>query len=207
MAQARLWGAMVWDRDSQDPPRRLVHADTRYVDVSPDGRFIATGSHHGREARIWDSQTGAMLHELPSEGQTYVVFSADGRMLVTGSDENRLWSVESGRRLRDLGGRGAVDFSRDGTLLAVEIGDGTIRLMNPVTGRDYALLEDPNQDRANNAKFSPDGTRLTVTTQEGAAIHVWNLRAIRAQLALIGLDWDLPSYAPAKMPQPLTLAE
>ena len=34
-----------------------------------------------------------------------------------------------------------------------------------------------------------------VTTQEGPAVHVWDLRAIRRRLATMGLDWDAPAYS------------
>ena len=44
------------------------------------------------------------------------------------------------------------------------------------------------------ATFSPDGSRLVVTTNDGPAVHVWDLRAIRKHLAGMGLDWDAPPY-------------
>jgi tetratricopeptide (TPR) repeat protein len=43
--------------------------------------------------------------------------------------------------------------------------------------------------------FSPDGSRLVVTTNDGPAAHVWDLRAIRRHLVRMGLDWDAPAYA------------
>ena len=45
------------------------------------------------------------------------------------------------------------------------------------------------------ATFSPDGSRLVVTTNDGPAVHVWDLRAIRRHLAEMGLDWDAPAYS------------
>ena len=205
VAQAMFWGGMVWNRDSANPPHRLMHDDTRYIDVSPDGRWVATGSHSQTKVRIWDASTGTLAHELPTEGLAYVVFSADGRWLVTGADGNRLWSVDSWKEARSIGGRGGVAFSPDAKVLAVENGNGAIRLINPETGRDYASLENPHQARSVHARFSADGSQLTVTATEGQAIHVWNLREIREQLAEMGLDWDLPPYPPAEALQPLTL--
>src|SRR5205823_939469 len=52
----------------------------------------------------------------------------------------------------------------------------------------------PNQDRANHITFSPDGTWLATSSHDGPAVHVWDLLAIRRQLAEIGLDWNLPAY-------------
>ena len=45
------------------------------------------------------------------------------------------------------------------------------------------------------ATFSPDGSRLVVTTNDGPAVHVWDLRAIRRHLASMSLDWDAPAYS------------
>jgi tetratricopeptide (TPR) repeat protein len=45
--------------------------------------------------------------------------------------------------------------------------------------------------------FSPDGSRLVVVTNDGPAAHVWDLRAIRKELAGRGLDWDAPAYPEA----------
>ncbi len=42
--------------------------------------------------------------------------------------------------------------------------------------------------------FSPDGSRLVVTTNFGPAVHVWDLRTIRKQLVVMGLDWDAPLF-------------
>ena len=33
--------------------------------------------------------------------------------------------------------------------------------------------------------------------REGQSLHVWDLRAVRDELAQRGLDWDLPPYPPA----------
>ena len=34
-----------------------------------------------------------------------------------------------------------------------------------------------------------------VTTNDGPAVHVWDLRAIHRQLANMGLDWDAPAFS------------
>ena len=96
-----------------------------------------------------------------------------------------------------IGGGAAFAFSPDSKLLAVETGHGAVRLVDPDTGREYARLENPNQDRAGFLSFSPDGTQLVTTKGDSQSIHVWDLRAIREQLVKMGLDWDLPPYPPA----------
>jgi tetratricopeptide (TPR) repeat protein len=59
-----------------------------------------------------------------------------------------------------------------------------------------ARLESPDLCAMAGATFSPDGSRLVVTTPEGPAVHIWDLRAIRKRLAAMGLDWGAPAYPP-----------
>ena len=40
------------------------------------------------------------------------------------------------------------------------------------------------------------GTRLVVVAAYANAIHIWDLRSIRAQLRGMGLDWDWPEFPP-----------
>src|SRR5262249_27783725 len=68
--------------------------------------------------------------------------------------------------------------------------------------------EDPNLDVAEPPAFSPDGTRLvTVTSDKGKGIHVWDLRRIRSVLKEMDLDWDAPEYPPEREAQPLRHVE
>ena len=66
-----------------------------------------------------------------------------------------------------------------------------LRLVETATGRTVARLEG-TELRDAWPTFSPDGSRLVVTTNFGPAVHVWDLRTIRKQLVVMGLDWDAP---------------
>src|SRR5207244_4155038 len=89
-----------------------------------------------------------------------------------------------------------VAFSPDGRLLAGETA-GRFRLIDLETGRELVQLEDPEQARPAFLTFSPDGSRLLVSSNLGQAVHIWDLRALRAGLADIGLDWDAPAFPAA----------
>jgi hypothetical protein len=90
------------------------HAQTRHTDsvsavaVSPDGRFIVSGSHD-RTVKVWDAQSGALLRSL--EGHTdsvsAVTVSPDGRFIVSGGSLDgsvQVWDAQSGALLRSLVG-------------------------------------------------------------------------------------------------------
>jgi serine/threonine protein kinase/WD40 repeat protein len=200
VASAQFWGALVWRRDRPGQPIRLApHEDARYVSVSPDGRWVATGSHGHGGVKVWDAATGRRVVDLipPTPLRVQVGFSPDGKWLATHGNVCRLWAVDSWEEGPSLGeATGGFAFSSDGRLLALETGQGVVRLVAPDSGREYARLEEPNQDRVGCIAFSPDGTQLVVAG-ETESLHVWDLRAIRDELAERGLDWDLPPYPPA----------
>jgi len=93
----------------------------------------------------------------------------------------------------ERGGAGNC-FSPDGRMVVVTDADKVQGLVEAETGRTLARLESPDQCRVWGAAFSPDGTRLVLSTNDGPAVHVWDLRAIRRKLAEMGLDWDAPPY-------------
>jgi serine/threonine protein kinase/WD40 repeat protein len=212
VASAQRWGGLVWNQDLDGPPVRLSpHEDTRSISVSPDGRWVATGSHWGTKVKIWDTwqtrteTTLTPAHELPVETGSMVHFSQDGRWLATTGGGCRLWKVPSWQEGPHIGNKGMLAFSPDGKILAVETTSGVVQLLNPDTGLEFARLEDPNQDRAHDLAFTPEGAELVAINTDHHSIHVWDLRKIREQLAKMDLDWGLPPYPAADIPkrQPL----
>ncbi len=176
---------------------RMTHVgpldDCRDVAVSPDGQWLAIGSHH-LGAQVWRVSDQMKVADLPIDWGTRVAFSTDGNRLMTQNAPCRLWATNTWTLSRELGGRGLC-FSPDSRLVALVDARRVINLVEAASGRVIARLESPDAFDVTLATFSPDGSRLAVTTQAGPAVHVWDLRAIRRRLAAMGLDWNAPAYS------------
>jgi WD40 repeat protein len=197
VANTHNWGAMVWHTNRSET-LRLSHEHPASLGVSPDGNWVATSSNGARpDLKIWDANSGRLAHTLVfGEEIGQVAFSPDSKWLaIAGHEWVRLWKVRSWEEGLTLAGQSPLVFSPDGKVLAFESGFGAVRLVEPSSGQEYAQLEDPSQDRAGYMTFSPDGRQLVVNG-EGQSIHVWDLPAIRQQLAKRNLEGNLPKYPP-----------
>jgi WD40 repeat protein/Flp pilus assembly protein TadD len=196
-------GADVLHRESKRLLRVGPQEDVRTCAVSPDGRWVATGSHwlpEGSGAKVWDARDGRHEKDLPVGGVCGVQFSPDGKWLLTTGGGLRLWAVGTWEEGPKLGGTplnawGA--FTCDGQLLALGDEPGVVRLVVTDTGVQLARLTVPEQTRLMPFCFTPDGTQLITYGSETTALHIFDLRAIRAGLAELGLDWDAPSLPAA----------
>jgi hypothetical protein len=204
-------GALILHRGAIE---RLIptgpQEDVRYAAVSPDGRWVATGSHScttGVGAKVWHAATGRLEKAFTVGSTCLVGFSPDGRWFVTQSSSLRLWRTGTWeeRPPRPVPGDGqGWAFSADSRLLALA-GHGRVRLVRPDTGAEVARLALPEQTTFWPLGFTPDGAELLVQGEDTEDVHVWDLRLIRAQLADLGLDWDDPPLPPAS-PRPDVLA-
>ncbi len=167
--------------------------DCRYIAVSPDGQWLATGTHV-RGTQVWSLRDAARVADLPIDSRGKLAFSPDGKWLMARNPPCRLWTVGTWREPREIGD-GGLCFSPDSRLLAVQDASQVLRLVETETGRTLARLESPDQCHVELATFSPDGSRLVVTTDDGPSARVWDLRAIRRHLVRMGLDWDAPAYS------------
>jgi serine/threonine protein kinase/WD40 repeat protein len=182
--------------------------------LSPDGRWAASCGWHSEQVRLWNAQTGRMVKEWVVGKRTAVYFTPDSRaLIISRGDGFSFWDVETLELIRRLPRKvtpfpGHAAFSPDGRLMALEMAPAVLHLMEAASGRTVARLEDPNGDRAIWQGFTPDGARLVVVAKYAAAIHVWDLRAIRARLKDMSLDWDWPDLPPAERvpaPAPVTI--
>ena len=168
--------------------------DCRSVAVSPDGEWLATGSHHVG-AQVWRIRDKTKVAELAIDNGTKVGFSPDGKWLMTADvPPCKLWSAATWGVSRELGGSGLC-FSPDSRLVAVADAGQVVRLVHVESGRTIARLEGPESPDITSATFSSDGCRLVLVTEHKPAVHVWDLRSVRRSLVALGLDWDTPAYS------------
>ncbi len=72
-----------------------------------------------------------------------------------------------------------------------------LRLVELKTGQEIARLEAPDESVMIPLCFSADGSLLVAYGTETQTLPLWDLRALREELAARGLDWDRPPYPPA----------
>jgi tetratricopeptide (TPR) repeat protein len=198
--------------------------DARKAGVSPDGRWIISGSHfydnRGFRFRVWDAATGRLVAYLPfPDVEDVQGFSPDSRWLyvLKQGGEGRRIEVASltasplpptapaaapeapswrpGWRSETT--REGGTFSRDGRYAAFGQNDGQIQLVLAETDRQVALLPSPEQGKIRPQEFSPDGSLLLARGDETGTLYAFDLRLIRAGLDEHDLDWDAPPFPPA----------
>ena len=194
------------------PPLRTLtlgpQYDMRHVNVSPDGRWVVTGSHwtdpNGENAKVWEAATGKLVTVLRIGGATAPVFSADGIWLHTTNAGHRspYWCKVGTWQPKAVPCPSGL-LAPDGRLLACLAGYGEILLVNFETGKEMARLSIPEQTRLEPRDFSPDGAWLYAFGYESQQLYRWDLRLIRSQLAELGLDMDLPPY-PEQTDRPMS---
>ncbi len=198
----------VWTNGAR--AHRLPHQMPARLAVSPDGRLIGTVERWKPEIKMWDSATGRLLWKRSQEGLELarLAFTPDGHRLVTGSaDAFTFWDAATGEPgvgfpRRDAGGfPGPMAFSRDGRLMALAVTRTLVQLRDAVTGDELAQMDSSHPQMIAGLSFNPSGTQLAVLG-EAHSLQLWDLRSLRQELALLGLDWAPPFPAAAESPSP-----
>jgi serine/threonine protein kinase/formylglycine-generating enzyme required for sulfatase activity/WD40 repeat protein len=173
--------------------------------VSPDGRWVAVMSQGDLpdKLRVSDTRSGEIVWSYPA--QTPGEFSPDSRWLVTGGDACRVWETGTWRREREIAspeGLGTIQhavFSPDGRVLAIAYAGKVVRLVESETGEELATLPSADAKAVDRVRFSSDGTLLACVSVS-LGVQLWDLRRVRAQLADLQLDHEMPALAAGARP-------
>ena len=180
------------------------HRDSvRSPSLSPNGEYLATGSHDGT-ARLWDLNNPPNPMALLRGGNGGVVFSGDqfsvtsvsfspnGKYLATGSVDRtaRLWDLKGNQLIKFSGHQDwvtSVSFSPNGEYLATGSYDRTARLWdlkgyltppNPmalVRGGNEGVVFSGHQHWVSSVSFSPNGEYLATGSYDRTA-RLWDLK-------------------------------
>jgi WD40 repeat protein len=182
-------------------PRRTIGAGHKLVGFDfCDRRDVAAIAENSTKAFLVNLSTGKETALETGNSQPSVSISPDGKLVATGGygPKAAVWSVESGKRIRDIDAGPAEGgltplFSPNGKILAVGNRNSSTRLFDVASGRVLHVL--PWQS-SHELKFDPAGKRLAVAYVDGQ-LAVWSVesgdllqRVTARAKELFSLDWS-----------------
>ena len=188
--------------DMDQPNQRKViangHRPHEWVELAGHEPLIALGEFNAQGTRVWDWQSGELLHES-EKGNASVRFAPGGEVLLEGRyDEVRVrslddWSVQKVLPRSYAREVPAVqEFSGDGRIYAMNSSANQVSVYDPADWTERYLLAGPDSSPIRYLAFSDAGERLAICSDTGLT-EVWDLDALGAELAALGFPSDLSS--------------
>jgi WD40 repeat protein len=172
---AELETATIQSTASEMPIRSLA--------FSPDGKQLASGGDFN-VVHTWDGEDGKSIASyVGHEGSIQAMAFLDDGELISGSVDKGIvrWDLRPNWELERVIGSPtepgliidrvvAVDFSRDGTLLATGGGvpsrNGEVHVWKVEDGSPVLTLRDAHSDGVNGVEISPDGKRVAAASAD-----------------------------------------
>jgi len=191
---------LVWKWQTAEEPREFKTGDyhPRNVAFSPDARLLAASDDLEASVRVWEVQSGQLLHklELPDQ-EPYrhfgVAFSADGNTLAAYGQTNQrgavhLWDTSSGKFLQRLKlGGSKLAFSPNGRLLA----SGWM-IWDFDAGRELSANDQAHSSSVD--RIVTGDKDLVVTASSDNSVRIWDA-ADGKQKRQLGHDSRIPGIA------------
>ncbi|MBI1841137.1 MAG: hypothetical protein HYR88_09830 [Verrucomicrobia bacterium] len=186
----------VWKSSDGSLIRKIdAHRDAIYsVDISPDGKLVATGSYD-QEIMVWSLSDGSLIRSLHGHnGAVFdLAFRPDGKVLASASGDRtvKLWEVATGRRLDTLSQSTkdvyTLAWSRDGARLFAAGVDNRIRVWSvSATAQETTnpLLESrfAHEGSILRLVISLDGRSLA-SSAEDRTVKIWDAASLQEKAA------------------------
>ena len=168
------------------------------VGLSPDGRFVVSGSDD-MTVRVWDVATGKEHRCFVGHTREIgnVAFFPDSGRVLSSSEDNsvRVWNVTTGAEARCFERRTnrPVALAPDGRLaLTGSLYDGMLRLWDLATGEELRRLQG-HTDFVLQIHFSPDGKNALSLSRDNS-VRYWQLATGRMlrQFSVARLNLERP---------------
>lgn len=171
----------MWNVSTGEPLRSFKgQKDLSSVALSADGHYLASSSLHSSKSnvRIWDVQTGALLHERLGHKKSvgFVAMDRVGRILSGSGDKVKIWDIKTGKRLGTFSHPCPVNtaaVSPNGQILATGDSQGTIRLWTIKSGETLRTLR-RHTAAINALTIDPNG-ELLISASADQTIRIWQM--------------------------------
>jgi WD40 repeat protein len=191
----------LWDTTT-NKELAVIKGHTRVVlgvQISPDGKMLASAGGIEGVARVWEVATGKLLHtfNLPDKDAVNgVCFSPDGKTVAACGFKGKLpvWDVVTGRQVDVFAGEEArcLEYSPDGKTLAWGSSPQSVRLRDLATGKEQ-FLAGVNMNMVRTIAFSPDSKMIAMAGSHRGepgtvdnVIRVWDIAQRKEVRQLVG---------------------
>ncbi len=180
---------MLWEKSSRRLVGRFQGTDGQIASLawSPDGQMIGAATDDGL-IRVWSIQELQPLMRLHghTDSAWCVVWAPAGRLLASGSLDGtiRIWDIAARMQWRVLAGHAAwvyaLAWSTNASYLISgsgdpQRGDRSIRLWDPLTGREIAVVEEAHEDIVHALAWDPLRPRFASASADGR-VSLWGVQ-------------------------------
>jgi serine/threonine protein kinase/WD40 repeat protein len=164
----------VYELPSGKEKKRLTLGEpAERIAFHPQGQKMAVSNRSNSSVKVFDAESGEVLHTLPPPGGGWpLAWHPDGKLLVTGNGSSLyVWQFPGGKEPLVLEGHQnnvmEVAFNHAGDLLASRSWDGTTRLWDPVVGKQLVSIP------GHFIRFGPDDRQLAYA--QDAEVGLWEV--------------------------------